>query len=394
MHVVWITKSEWRKPGPIVYMGLLNAASFAQSGTNADFYVGAGEPSDTTSDLSEFYGVDADDALVVRRIAADASRGTRSVYRAACDGVASLASTRKRVLVLTREIGVLPALLRIRRRHRDRVAVIHEAHDFYATIDHLPARSVSAYRRMWAERSLLPKIDGLLCITEFQRALYQEHFSRLPIMAWPLGCTAQDGEVDPEARRRLRRVVYLGHPHQTKGLDLILDIAARLRDAGVQFEILGGSSHKGERLDSTIRAAGVATHVRATPFLSPAAMHTRLRRELSVGLVPLEDTFYNRYLTCPVKALDCLAHGIPIVASDLPSVRAVAGSAAAYCPPGDADAFARRILDLLDDERAYAAAFRSSRARAAELSWCHRAQAIASFGETLFQRRSHTVRAD
>jgi glycosyltransferase involved in cell wall biosynthesis len=117
-------------------------------------------------------------------------------------------------------------------------------------------------------------------------------------------------------------------------------------------------------------------------------MHERLRREFSVGLVPLEDTFYNRYLTCPVKALDCLAHGIPIVGSDLPSVRAVAGSAATYCPPGDAHAFAGRILDLLDDEGAYAAACSASRERAAQLSWDARARAITSFGETLFEDRA------
>jgi glycosyltransferase involved in cell wall biosynthesis len=122
-------------------------------------------------------------------------------------------------------------------------------------------------------------------------------------------------------------------------------------------------------------------------------MHERLRSEFSVGLVPLEDTFYNRYLTCPVKALDCLAHEIPMVGSDLPSVRAVAGSAATYCPPGDADAFAGRILDLLDDEAAYAAACGASRERAAQLSWDARARAIASFGETLFEDRARKRKA-
>jgi glycosyltransferase involved in cell wall biosynthesis len=390
MRVVWITKSEWRKPGPIVYMGLLNAASFARSGYATEFYVGAGEASDTAADLTEFYGVDATDNLVVRRVPADSSTRTRAVYRAACADVAAMASAGTHVLVLTREIGVLPALLRIRRRHRDRVAVVHETHDFYVTVHHLPSRSLSAYRRMWAERSLLPRTDGLLCITEFQRALYQEHFPDLPIVAWPLGCTTQRESTPPEERRGQRRAVYLGHTHRRKGLDLILGMASRLREAGVQFEILGGYREKAVRLDAAVRAAGVDANVQATPFLEPAAMHERLSREFSVGLVPLEDTFYNRYLTCPVKALDCLAHGIPIVGSDLPSIRAVAGSAAVFCPPGDAGAFARGILELLEDARTYEAACRASRERAAELSWDARAEAIATFGESLFQRRSRT----
>ena len=42
--------------------------------------------------------------------------------------------------------------------------------------------------------------------------------------------------------------------------------------------------------------------------------------KISVGVIPLIDNFYNRYLTAPNKLFDYLSRGIPIVASDLPSI--------------------------------------------------------------------------
>ena len=53
---------------------------------------------------------------------------------------------------------------------------------------------------------------------------------------------------------------------------------------------------------------------------------------------------------CPVKALDFLSLGMPVVAADLPSTRQVLGNAASYFAPGDMGA----ILDALssgDDKR-------------------------------------------
>jgi hypothetical protein len=54
-----------------------------------------------------------------------------------------------------------------------------------------------------------------------------------------------------------------------------------------------------------------------------------LATEASAGLIPLEDDYYNRNLTCPAKGLDYLAHGLPTIASDLPSTRSLFGSSGA-----------------------------------------------------------------
>ena len=38
-RVVWISKQHWLKPGPMTYMGLLNARAFAENGIASDLFI-------------------------------------------------------------------------------------------------------------------------------------------------------------------------------------------------------------------------------------------------------------------------------------------------------------------------------------------------------------------
>ncbi len=62
--------------------------------------------------------------------------------------------------------------------------------------------------------------------------------------------------------------------------------------------------------------------------------------------------------------LEALAAGVPVVASDVPAVREVAGEAAVRVPPGDAAALGAAIHAVLDDDEARAARVVRGRERA------------------------------
>ncbi len=222
---------------------------------------------------------------------------------------------------------------------------------------------------------MLARADGLLCLTEYQRALYQQHFPRLRTLALPLGAlSCASGAL--ELRRGLRTAVYVGHLHDYKGLELLIALASRLRAHQIRIRCYGGHGAQVAALRRRCAALGLADWLAFEPFVSPRALHEVLHDQASVGLVPLQDTFYNRYLTCPVKALDFMGHGLPVVASDLPGVRALLQQSARY---GTADAvaeFANHIEALLDDPLLYRCTSDLSRERAAQLGWAQRAGAI------------------
>ena len=89
-------------------------------------------------------------------------------------------------------------------------------------------------------------------------------------------------------------------------------------------------------------------------------------------LLPAGVGLFGTRLTSPLKAWDYLASGRPIVAADTPALRSAVGEAAAYYPPGDADAFIavleRVSASVSEREQLVAAAqLRTWADRAAEL---------------------------
>ena len=378
MRVVWINKSEWKKPGPIVYMGLLNALSFAENAVATDYFVTenvatGGRPATTDDDLRDFYGVAPNPSLHIHRVA-PAGR-TRGVYDAALTHIANLLEGGTPTLVCTRELGCLAALLRLKKRFA-RLRVLYEAHDYYLNIRHLPRRGWSARRRQLAEQLLLPRVDGLICLTEHQRALYQQSLPGQHLLALPLGSTTRTAPATHAARLARRTVAYIGHLHGYKGLEELFALAAHLGDHAVSLRCIGGNPAQITALQARAGAAGLQDTLSFTGFVSPFELHAILSSEISIGIAPLQDTFYNRYLTCPVKVLDFIGHGLPVVASDLPSTRALLGDAGSYCRAADIQAFGRRILALLDTTDRYIEAAQASAAQAVALDWRQRARRI------------------
>jgi glycosyltransferase involved in cell wall biosynthesis len=82
-----------------------------------------------------------------------------------------------------------------------------------------------------------------------------------------------------------------------------------------------------------------------------------------------------------------MSHALPVIGTDLPSVRAVLGDAGCYADfdPGPT---ARLIVDLLADPALYTAQSARIRARAEMLTWQRRAAAVCELASALFATRT------
>jgi glycosyltransferase involved in cell wall biosynthesis len=134
--------------------------------------------------------------------------------------------------------------------------------------------------------------------------------------------------------------------------------------AGLPPLVLAGPPGWGEALDLAGLPAGA---VRTPGYLAEDDL-ARLVAGAAALAVP---SWYEGF---GLPALEALACGTPVVASDLPALREVLADQAELVPPGDADALADALLRVLDDpggEQARAA----RRARAAGFTWdaCARA---------------------
>lgn len=387
LHVVWVTKGKWRSSGPIVNMGVHNAHSSASIGVKSDFFVSAGGDTETAQDLADFYSLDTPQELNIHRIQRAKSWGideSAPIYREAREHILKLAQ-KGPVAVFTRESGFLMSLVKLC-RHRN-IRGFYELHDLYADLSyHQRSVPFSFHRRKWLEKLLLPRVSGLVCITRDQEKIYQGLFPKTPTIYAPLG-TKPFPEGDVEAKRRARTVFYVGHMHGMKGVAFLRKASFALARAGIRTEFWGGGEKDARPIVEAAREAGLQDWISAVPFQPPAKMHQALAERASLGVVMLSDTYYNRHLTCPVKALDYLSHGIPALGTDLPSVRDILTDAGHYMSEDDTEAFVARAISLLDDPAAYAAAVTKSRARCAEITWQKRAEALQQFAEQSLARR-------
>jgi glycosyltransferase involved in cell wall biosynthesis len=195
----------------------------------------------------------------------------------------------------------------------------------------------------------------------------------LPAAPHP-SCKAVSAEVVAAARARhgLPRpyVLTVGTLEPRKNLLTLLEAFDRLALPGRSLEmdlvIVGGRGWRDRRL---VQALG----------------ERRSGRVRWLGYVPEEDlvalyggaalfVYPSRLEGFGLPVVEAMACGTPVVASDVPALREVAGEAARFVPPADAGALATAITEMLADRGAVARARIDGPARAAAFSWTRTAE--------------------
>jgi glycosyltransferase involved in cell wall biosynthesis len=145
-------------------------------------------------------------------------------------------------------------------------------------------------------------------------------------------------------------VVMVARIDPIKGQDVAIDAIAALRASGrdVALALVGGAviGHEGdlpERLRDQARERGVADLVHHLGFVDdPGPWH-------AAGTIAIQASAHEAF---GLSVVEALAHGVPVIASatDGPTEICDDGRFGVLTPPGDADALAQAIADLLDDD--------------------------------------------
>mgnify|MGYP002628497644 CR=1 FL=1 len=173
-------------------------------------------------------------------------------------------------------------------------------------------------------------------------------------------------------------VTYTGGLLAWKGVDLVVDAAASLPD--VTFVIVGGMDRDVQRLRLRVeesRRAGASANIRLEGFVAPTEVRTYLAAA-DLGLVPnrSKPAISSKY-TSPLKVFEAMEAGLPLVVSDLPSLREIlSGDEATFFPADDASGLGVAIANTLGDRGRLNQMAERMKERAKLHSWDARAKRI------------------
>ncbi len=283
----------------------------------------------------------------------------------------------------------------VAKARRAGLAVIFEAHNVSASLARekeegaggTPDARARTQARESLERSVLASADGLVCT---QQATLERlrPFLRPGAPAIVLGNGAR---LVPEAPAETRDldVLYCGSLKPWKGVDVL--VAAMQTLHPWTLTIVGpGTDADVARLRQVALGLGLPGRVRILPPVRPAevwGLYARAR----VGVVPLPSggSIEARDFTSPLKLFEMLASGLPIVASNLPSLAEYLQDEreALLVAPDDPRALSTAIRRLLTDEPLRRRLSEAARERAASFTWEARGRRIVEFASGLLRGR-------
>ena len=139
-------------------------------------------------------------------------------------------------------------------------------------------------------------------------------------------------------------LAYTGQFAAWKNFELLFAALSHL-DHRFRLRIAGGKDNgeSARQVGGLARRFGVEDRVEYLGFIHPAEIVSRAISGSAVLLLPLGDNTISRYATSPMKLIEYLATGIPVVAVGHPSVVALAGRDVVHSSNSDPEAFAAAI---------------------------------------------------
>ncbi|MGE5073929.1 MAG: glycosyltransferase [Anaerolineae bacterium] len=188
---------------------------------------------------------------------------------------------------------------------------------------------------------------------------------------------------DPKAARSELRLPdcptagFTGHFYKGRGMDLLYELARAM--PMVSFLWVGGTAEAVQEWQAKLRSNRV-TNVVLTGFLENSKL-PRYQAAADVLLMPYSTSISSSSgqdiaeVINPMKMFEYRAAERAILSADLPSIREVlTEECAAFCPPGDLEAWTAGLQGLLEDEARRRKLAGNARREAEKHTWLARAE--------------------
>jgi len=346
MKICYIYSLQWSAPDAHMTNLLSNCEALSTEGHTVCLLTPFGRKS-VIEERFHLYGVAKN--FKVRRMACPEPKnyGTIGMFLrgAFCAQALAAVFIIKPDAIYTSDFSMLYFLSRVPGFLRPGVLVIFEAHKVYSGAAQL--RRVSEKQEIAAMKAA----DRVVCISNgVKRDLIALGYPEEKLYVLPNAVDLSKFNVRRQDGRGTHNIVYTGSFLYWKGVDILVDAFALLLKQMPDTKLyLVGDDYEGNRqkLATQIKELGIEKSVEMTGYVSQKEV-ARYLGIADVAVLPNRVTVEGANYTSPSKIFEYMAARVPIVASDLPSIREILDEeTAVLVPPDDAKALCDGMLRLL-----------------------------------------------
>lgn len=379
MKVVLVHRKNWPYKGPSSSFSTFNAHALARNGVETHLLVGEGSTEPVEKVIKEYYGLIAHPNLHIHRIpkfAVGPLSSSKPFYWQAYRKAVQLIKGGPTDAISTRDPGFLPYLLKVRKKTGTKA--YYETHNYFMEINREATQkgdltAKTKYHKL--EKTYVPQLDGLFCLLSPQAELYAQHIPTTRIHVAHPGVPSY--KKPDQHLFSHQRIAYIGSLQEQRDFQTLFKAISLMKHTPAKFMIIGGRPNEMDYVNALIDEAGIRDKTEITGWVSYTKLESLLNT-VSLGVVPMKDSLYNRALTAPMKIFDYLSRGIPVVAADLPSAREFLrnGKDGVFYPAGNAIKLAEVLDQVLTDEQAWSTYSQNAAERADSLTWDRRARQL------------------
>lgn len=278
--------------------------------------------------------------------------------------------------VITRTVNFLPYLYLLKKIYG--IKVFYEAHSFYLDPGLKKEKGKGRKKEYIYQKLCLPRIDGIICHQNILVDLYKRY---LPDQNFCMARTGLKEIIKMDNLYSNKYIGYIGSLYEDKGVKDLFFALKGVEDKTLKLLIVGGRKKRLDEYLSLAKELNVEDRVEITGWVNRKEVDYHLKR-IKIGIVPLKDTFHNRYLTSPMKIFNYFSHGIPVIGADLPPVREIITEKGGdFYKIGDVAGLTNIINKLNSSEKLFNRYSNYILNRGKELTWEKRGEKITKFIE-------------
>lgn len=314
MKIAYVHTGLWPSNSPSTTFATYNSIGLSENFETCYFFIKKNSDKTAEQIFEEVFGLKKPDNLEIRMLRKPLFNSNKFYYGKIYRSLSEIIKENRLDVIITRNVTFLPYLISLKIKFG--LKVFYETHDFFADLSLRDDIDISKKRKQERiEKKYIPELTGLICLQQSQADLYTKVFPGINAKVFRTGINQFR-----RSNEKRKYVTYVGSLDPLKGVETLIKALSYCKTSPELLIVGGKNSDEIEKTKAMIKENGIVAEIKITGWVNKNELDNYLQRTL-IGILPTTDTFFNRYLTSPLKLFDYYSYGIPVIASDLPANR-------------------------------------------------------------------------